>query len=75
MHPVTNAEFVKGTGHPAPLHWSGGTFPDGAAELRVIFVNRYDADAYTKWLSRKEGRIYRLPSAVEFEYAAAACAT
>ena len=72
-HPVTNAEykaFVDATGHPAPLHWEGGKIPAGKDEHPVIFVNRRDVDAYLRWRTGKEGRIYRLPTTVEFEYAA-----
>jgi len=72
-HPVTNAEyeaFVRETGHSAPLHWVDGRIPAGKNEFPVIFVNRSDVKAYLLWLSRKEGRICRLPTSVEFEYAA-----
>jgi len=72
-HPVTNAEykvFVDETGHAAPLHWVDGRIPDGKNDLPVIFVNRSDVKAYLLWLSRKEGRICRLPTSLEFEYAA-----
>lgn len=75
VHPVTNREyreFVEATGHPPPLHWSGGAIPAGMEDWPVIFVNRFDAAAYLKWRSRREGRIYRLPTAAEFEYAARA---
>ena len=72
-HPVTNAEykaFVDASGHPAPLHWEGGKIPAGKDEHPVIFVNRTDVDAYLRWRTGKEGRIYRLPTTVEFEVAA-----
>lgn len=75
VHPVTNAEyrtFVEQTGHPAPLHWERGRPPAGFENHPVIFVNRSDAWAYARWLSRRENRIYRLPTAAEFEYAARA---
>ncbi|MFN3487266.1 MAG: formylglycine-generating enzyme family protein, partial [Planctomycetota bacterium] len=72
-HPVTNAEyarFVEATGHPAPFHWEGGRPPVGFENHPVIYVNRYDADAYCRWRTRVEGRVYRLPTEAEFEYAA-----
>ena len=36
----------------------------------VVGVSWADANAYTDWLSEKTGRRYRLPSEVEWEYAA-----
>jgi rhamnogalacturonan endolyase len=75
VHPVTNAEykvFVDETGYPPPLHWEKGRIPAGFENHPVIFVNRSDAWAYARWLSRKEKRTYRLPTAAEFEYAARA---
>ena len=61
---------MDATGHQAPLHWEGGKIPAGKEEHPVIFVNRMDVDAYLRWLTGREGRIYRLPTTVEFEYAA-----
>lgn len=75
IHPLTNAEyreFIQATGHAPPPHWDSGRVPAGWESYPVVFVNRYDATAYLKWRSGKEGRIYRLPTAAEFEYAARA---
>ncbi len=73
-HPVTNAEyqrFVAATRRPAPLHWSNGRIPAGKDAHPVIFVNRDDVRAYLSWQSAQDrGRIYRLPTTAEFEYAA-----
>jgi len=71
-HPVTNSEyklFTDGTGYPVPLHWKNGQIPAGKEDFPVIFVNRTDVNHYLKWISEKDGRVYRLPTTVEFEYA------
>jgi rhamnogalacturonan endolyase len=71
-HPVTNKEykrFIDATGFHAPLHWENNQIPAGKDEYPVIYINRYDVQAYLKWLTEKEGRVYRLPKICEFEYA------
>jgi len=71
-HPVTNAEykaFIDATGFPPPHHWKNGKIPAGKEEYPVIFVNRMDVVAYTEWLTKGTGRLYRLPSVYEFELA------
>ena len=72
-HPVTNLDyktFIVESGYRAPLHWTGGQIPAGKENHPVVFVNIKDADKYLRWLTEKDGRVYRLPTAIEFEYAA-----
>lgn len=40
-----------------------------AADLPVVNVSWNDAEAYVHWLSQVTGKIYRLPSEAEYEYA------
>ena len=64
-HPVTNLEykrFTDATGYPVPHHWTNGKIPTGKEEYPVIFVNRDDAEAYTRWLTKVSGRIHRIPT-------------
>ncbi|MGD2175876.1 MAG: SUMF1/EgtB/PvdO family nonheme iron enzyme [Candidatus Brocadiaceae bacterium] len=64
---VTNKaykQFVAQTGHPAPGHWSNGTYPQGAGDLPVVNVTLSDARAYAGW------RGARLPTEQEWEKAA-----
>ncbi|MBI2190506.1 MAG: SUMF1/EgtB/PvdO family nonheme iron enzyme [Planctomycetes bacterium] len=78
--------FCEARNHPGPVgehyqpaeqKWRPGFEPLedkvwGQPDLPVTCVTFDDALAFCEWLSKKEGRVYRLPTEVEWEYAARA---
>lgn len=73
---VWQGEVLKGCnyydgkryGYIAQHSWENPGYPQ-REDAPVVCVSWSDADAYCTWLSDKTGRKYRVPSAVEFEYA------
>jgi formylglycine-generating enzyme required for sulfatase activity len=63
--PVTNGQYEKFD----PAHrnkrapWADDNHP-------VVYVSWKEADEFCRWLSRRDGKTYRLPTEAEWEYAA-----
>ena len=74
-YPVTNHEyrdFLLATHYPElPSSWSFRRYPLERANHPVYSLSAQACDAYAQWLSRQTGRVFRLPSEAEWEYAAA----
>lgn len=67
--PAAQAASVDATARPSNPYGA----PDygwGHAGYPVISVTRQAAEAYAKWLSQKTGRVYRLPTEMEWQHAA-----
>jgi len=50
--------------------WNGATFPPEIARQPVVNVSWQDVVDYCAWLSKREGKPYRLPTEEEWELAA-----
>ena len=63
-----NEKTEKFEGRDPKYNWENTGF-DQTDEHPVVNVTWNDAVAFCKWLSRKEGKTYRLPTEAEWEYA------
>lgn len=71
---VTNKEyydFLVDTDYSEiPTSWEFGIYPIFKSNHPVYTITEKASDAYVKWLKKKTGRKFRLPTEYEWEYAA-----
>jgi len=70
---VTNAQYEQSD--PDHKRFRGKLGFSKGNDEAVVFVTWHDAVNFCKWLSKKEGKTYRLPTEAEWEYACRAGST
>lgn len=64
------AQFVEETKRTPPKGWSGNKPPENKGNFPVANVSLIDAREYAKWFSKSAQKSCRLPTEIEWEYAA-----
>lgn len=71
---VSNDEyfaFVRESGYrPIPAHWVNDRPETDQGKMPVRYVSVDDANAFARWRSARDAVTYRLPTEIEWEYAA-----
>ena len=73
-YPVTNKEYreflIDTAYRELPTSWEFRRYPHERSNHPVYTVSPEAADCYARWLSKRTGRAFRLPSEAEWEFAA-----
>ncbi|MBL4867836.1 MAG: SUMF1/EgtB/PvdO family nonheme iron enzyme [Pseudomonadales bacterium] len=73
-YPLTNQEYQRflldRPDAEIPSSWAFGRYPLHLSNHPVYTISEESAEEYCQWISKRTGRKFRLPTEVEWEYAA-----